>query len=170
MTHRFFPVLLFLGWSLAATPARGDHLVLDLEVKAGKATKKVKGEDAALGIKLGAKPKPRGILEAKAGQTLTVKWTVTSTATKEEVKDVVVHFFVVKEEKTGQTTVPKLDKEVPVESAQGPVDFKPKDTSAGELTFEIETPGSYLLRLETIGAAVGVDGHEHFAALDLVIK
>jgi hypothetical protein len=28
----------------------------------------------------------------------------------------------------------------------------------------------YLVRVETIGAARGVDGHEHFAALDLVIK
>jgi hypothetical protein len=152
---------------LFATAAHADYLKIDLELKAGKATKKAKGEHAAIGVK----PKERGVFEVKSGQTVTVTWTVASTAKKdkETVKDVTIHFFVVKEEKVGQTTVPKLDKDVPVESALT-MDFKPKDRNDGELTFTIDTPGAYLLRLESIGAAVGKDGHEHFAALDLVVK
>jgi hypothetical protein len=157
--------LALLGWFLTGAAARADHLEMELELKVGKTTKTAKGEKNAIGVK----PKTRGIIEAKVGQTITVKWTVANKTKKETVKDVMVHFFVVKEEKAGQTTIPKLDKNVPVESALT-MDFKPKDKNEGELTFEIDTPGTYLVRLETQGAAVGVDGHEHFAALDLVVK
>jgi len=39
------------------------------------------------------------------------------------------------------------------------------------LTFTIDTPGVYLVRLETIGAAGrDPDAHEHFAALDVVVE
>ena len=108
-------------------------------------------------------------LEARAGQRVTVKWTLRSTDPKTTYKDVTVHFFAVKEEKAGQQTVPNLNRDVAVETALS-MDFKPKDATDGELSFTIDKPGSYLLRLETIGAAVGVEGHEHFAALDLVVR
>ena len=50
------------------------------------------------------------------------------------------------------------------------MDFEPDDRSHGDTTFQIDTPGTYLLRLETIGAAAGEGGREYFAALDLVVK
>jgi hypothetical protein len=50
------------------------------------------------------------------------------------------------------------------------MDFNPKDATRGELSFTLERPGFYLLRLETIGAAVGADGQEYFAALDLEVE
>ena len=50
------------------------------------------------------------------------------------------------------------------------MDFQPKDQTKGELTFTLDQPGLYLLHLETIGAAVGAEGHEHFAALDLSVQ
>jgi hypothetical protein len=150
---------------LLGPPARADHFAIDLEAQSPRVTKTAHGEAFALGVK----PKPRAVLEAKAGDRLAVKWTLTSTAAKGTVKDVVVHFFVVKEEQAGQQALPKLDKDVWVETALS-MDFNPKDKNRGELAFTIDKPGAYLLRLETIGAAVGIEGHEHFAALDLVIR
>jgi hypothetical protein len=145
--------------------ARADHFTIDLGVQAGKVSQTAHAEMAAIGVK----PKERAILEVKAGERISVKWALASAAPKETVKDVTVHFFVVKEEKAGQQIVPKLDRDVIAESALT-MDFKPKDKTKGELSFTIEKAGAYLLRLETIGAAAGTDGHEHFAALDLVVR
>jgi hypothetical protein len=159
----FFLGLLLL--CLTHSRARADHLSLELTVQTSAKTKTADADIAAIGVK----PKARGVLEAGLGKALTVKYSVTSTAKKDTAKDVVIHFFVVKIDKVGQTAVPKLDKDVAVESAVT-MDFKPKDKAKGEMSFTIEKPGVYLLRLETIGAAQGVDGHEHFAALDLVVR
>lgn len=158
-------ILILGGWVLLVPAARADHFTIDLEAKGQGAAKKAKAETAALG----AKPGPRGVLEAKVGEQLTVKWTLANAAPKAKVKNVVVHFFVVKEEEVGQVTLPRLDKDVWVETALT-MDFQPADKNQGELTFVLEKPGAYLLRLETIGAAAGADGHEHFAALDLLIR
>jgi hypothetical protein len=164
MLYRTMLALAVAGW-LASGSARADHFTVKLEVKAGKQAKSATTDTFGLG----AKPKERGVFEAKAGQTLTIKWTVESTAKQGMVKDVTIHFFVVKEAKVGQTAIPELDKDVPAEGALT-MDFKPKDKSDGEFTVQIDTAGSYLIRVETRGAAVGETGHEHFAALDLVIK
>jgi hypothetical protein len=157
--------LVLLGWFSCAVGVRADEFAIDLEARAGKESKTAHAEAAALG----AAPKPRAVLEAKAGERVTVKWALRCTDAKETYKDVIVHFFAVREEKTGQQAVPKLDKDVAAESALT-MDFKPKDAADGELSFTVDRPGSYLLRLETIGAAAGLEGHEHFAALDLVVR
>jgi hypothetical protein len=166
MRNRIYLAFLAITSSLASTPAvRADHFKLELELKAGKTVKKAQTETAGPGIK----PRVRGVLEAKAGQSITAKWTITSTAKNGTAKDVVVHFFVVKIDKVRQTESPKLDKDVSAESALS-MDFKPKDASTGEMDIPIRAPGVYLVRLETIGAARGLTGHEHFAAIDLVVK
>jgi hypothetical protein len=154
---------------LFATPAvrAADEFAIALEARADKASKTAHAEVAGLGLGTAAKPRP--VLEVKAGQRVAVKWTLRCTDPKNTYKDVLVHFFAVKEEKAGQQAVPKLDKDVAAESALT-MDFKPKDTADGELSLTIAQPGTYLLRLETIGAAVGLEGHEHFAALDLVVR
>src|SRR5205807_1401657 len=115
-----------------------------------------------------AKPEPRPVLVAKADTPVTVKWTLRNTDPTATVKDVLVHFFAVREEKANQQEVPKLNKDVAAESALT-MDFKPKDKAAGELTFTVAKPGTYLLRLEAKGAA-GKDGREPFVALDLVVE
>src|SRR5437899_5058650 len=149
--------------TLIVRPARADHFAIDLEARSGAAKRTAKTETAALA----EKSKARAVLEAKAGKPITVKWAVTSTAKNGMVKDALIHFFVVKEEKVGQVALPKLDKQVTVESALT-MDFKPKDKTEAELSFTIDTPGSYLLRLETRDSA-GKEGHEHYAAMDLVV-
>jgi hypothetical protein len=145
--------------------ARADDLTMKLTIAADKSTKTAESEAFGVGTKL----KTRGVFKAAAGKTLTVKYTVSSTAGKAVAKDVLVHLFAVKIDKVGQTTIPPLNKDVAAESALT-MDFKPKDKAVGELSFTIDTPGVYLLRLETQGAARGVDGHEHVAALDVVIE
>src|SRR5207302_9941534 len=98
------------------------------------------------------KPKTRAILQATAGEPITVTWTLRSLDAKTTVPDVLVHFFVARENATGQRELPKLDEKVVVESALT-MDFKPNDRAKGNVTFAVATPGSYLLRLETIGAS-----------------
>ena len=164
MMHRAGVYQAVLSLAAVAGTARADHFAIELEARSGTAAKTAKTETAALA----EKPKTRAVLEARTGKPITVKWTVTSTAKDGMVKDALIHFFVVKEEKVGQVALPKLDKQVTVESALT-MDFKPKDKTEAELSFTIDTPGSYLLRLETRDSA-GTEGHEHYAALDLVVK
>lgn len=151
--------------ALPAQAAWADHFAFDLEVKAKESAKKAQADIAGLGVK----PKPRLKLEVKAGEPITAKWTLTYTAAKGKAKNVVVHFFVVKEEQAGQATIPKLDKDVTVETALA-MDFGPKEKNQGDLTFTLDKPGVYLLRVETIGAGAGLEGHEHFSSLDVVVR
>ena len=153
------------AWLSSVLAARADEFAIDLEARADKASKAAHAEKVALGTT----PKQRPVLEARAGQRVTVKWTLSSTDPKTTYKDVTVHFFAVKEEKAGQQTVPRLDKDVAVETALS-MDFKPKDSNEGELSFPLDKPGVYLLRVETLDAAQGEDGREYFAALDLVVR
>lgn len=157
--------LVVFGGLLAVSAARADHLTIDLEARSGKASQKAHAETADLR----AKPKARGVLEVKAGTPITVTWTLRGADSAGTLKDVLVHGFVVREEKVGQPTVPRLTKDVVMETGLT-TDVKPKGKTEGKLTFTIEKAGPYLLRLETIGAANGPTGHEHFAALDLVVR
>lgn len=150
---------------LVCSVSRADHFAIDLKVQAGKNSKSAQEETASLG----SKAKKRMVLNAKVGDRIVVKWTLTNKNAKTAVKNVLVHFFAVKQEELGQKTTPKLDKGVVAESALV-MDFNPKDKTHGELSFVVDRPGPYLLRVETIGAAIGDSGHEHFAALDLLVK
>jgi len=144
--------------------ARAHHFAIDLEARAAGQSQTAHGEMLAVGIKT----KPRAVLHLKAGERVKVKWTLTNSHAKDSFKNVLVHFFVVKEDQAGQQVVPKLGRGVVVESALT-MDFGPGDKSGGDLSFTIDAPGAYLLRLETIGTAVEPEAHEHFAALDLVV-
>ena len=152
-------------FALGQLEAASTDFAIDLHVKLAKQTKKIAGGE----ITIGSRPKSRAVIEGMAGKDLTVSWSVRNSSKLTMFKDVTVHFFAVKIGKAGQQEVPRLDKNVPAESALS-MDFKPKDKSEGELTFAIEKPGTYLLRIETLGAAQGGKIQEYFAALDLVIK
>lgn len=153
---------------IGALPAAwAGPFTIDLKAQAGKANQTAHAE--TLARRPGTKPKPRGVLEVKAGERVTIRWALRHADPKDTAKDILVHFFVVKEAKAGQPAVPKLDQGVVVDSALT-MDFRPSDKTEGELTLMIAEPGPYLLRLETIGAAMGIDGREYFAALDLVAR
>jgi hypothetical protein len=160
LPHAFLTALTGFLW---ASFVQADHFAIDLEVQSAKVTKTAH----AVVLDVNAKP-ARDVLMVKTGDAITVKWGLGNTDPKVAAKDVLVHFFVVKEEKTGQATVPKLTKDVAAESALT-MDFQPQDKAEGAVTFAIDKPGAYLVRLETKGAA-GKDGHEQFAAIDLLVR
>lgn len=160
---RFVAYLVVGG--LPASCAGADEFSIELRLQAGAALKTAQGQAAALGVK----PKPREVVRVKARQPLRVDWTLKNVDAAKTFKNVIVHFVTVKQDRQGQLNVPKLDKGVVAESAVT-VDFNPKESARGRLVFAVETPGSYLMRLETIGVAAGADGQEYFAALDLMVE
>ena len=109
----------------------------------------------------------RPLLEVSLGVRCTAKWKVTNDG-KESLKDVLVHFYVVRINKAGQAPPPLEPQEVVIESAQT-MDFTTGSTTSAELQFQPDRAGIYLVRIEAQGAAEG-NGHEDFAAIDLVVK
>jgi hypothetical protein len=156
---------LVLASSLTPNSAQSDDFAIDLTVQAGKTTKTMH----ASGKDLKFQPPQRAVIQAKAGDRIGVNWTVRNNDANATLKDVLVHLFVVREQTLGQSTVPKLDKDVAAETAMT-MDFKPKDKASGTVAVALARPGFYLLRLETIGAANGPSGREYFAAVDLDVK
>src|SRR5579871_2101382 len=137
-------VAFIIAGFFAPTAARADHFTVQLKVQAGNASLTADSDIAALGVV----PKKRGVLKIKAGERVQVHWTLKNTDAKQSVKDVLVHFFAVKEAELGQKTTPKLNKDVVIETALT-MDFNPKDKAEGNATLKIEQPGPYLVRVET---------------------
>jgi hypothetical protein len=142
-----------------AAPVLAADFRIELSAQSGKPPKVVEAAPSST--------QPRSVLMAAADAPVTVRWTLRN-LDQATVKDVLVHFFVVKVDKPDQREVPKLDKHVVVESALS-MDFRPKDRSEGDLTFTVPQAGCYLIRLELKGAA-GKDERQPFAALDLVVR
>ncbi len=146
---------------LPPAQARAADFAINLELSAGKESKKAQTSSEP-GVD---KTKPRPVLTVQAGKLIRAQWQVIRTAKNGDAKDVLIHFFVVRQAQVGQESVPKLDKDVAAENAMT-MDFQPQDKARGELEFRIDRPGAYLVRAETRDA----DGkQEFFAALDLVI-
>jgi len=163
--RRLLITLAITGCVLFTTAARAQEFTIDLDVKTGKMSQTAHAQKFGLGIV----PKPRSAVQVRTGERISVKWKLGHGAPNETVKDVTVHFFVVKEDTAGQRVVPPLDKGVVAESALT-MDFGPKDKAEGQLNFTIDLPGTYLLRLETMGAAKEEHPQEWFAALDVVAQ
>jgi hypothetical protein len=113
-----------------------------------------------------AGPRPAMAIDAK--KTAGISWQAENTGKTVEFTDVLLHFFVVKEDKAGQPEVPKLTETVAYEGALT-MDFKPHEQTNWQFDLKIDEPGSYLLRVETIGMLES-HGHDHYAALDLIVK
>jgi hypothetical protein len=152
-------------FAFLSASARADEFAIDLTVSAGSEKLTVHAQI----LEAGVKAEPRSVLHVKAGERIQVKWKLANVHPKDSFKDVLVHFFAAREDNVGQKAVPRLGKDVAAESALT-MDFAPGDRTQGELSFTIARAGPYLLRLETLGAASGLKGHEHFAALDLVVQ
>jgi len=114
------------------------------------------------------KVKPRRSLTIGRGATARVSWHAENTAKSTDFKDVLVHFVVVKEKQPGQHEVPKLTRGVAYEGALT-MDFEPARKATWQFTLNIQDPGSYLVRVETVGMR-NKHGHEHYAALELIVK
>jgi hypothetical protein len=141
----------------SAAPVAAADFALELVALAGKESRRTETASS-----------PRPVLSAAADTPITVRWTVRNTDKEPAVKDVLVHVFVVKEERLDQPEVPKLTKGVVLESALT-TDFKPQGRTEGEVTFRITEAGCYMIRLELKGAAAKGE-REPFTALDLQIR
>ena len=152
--------LLILFLSLTA---RGAGFDCSLELSDGKGSQSTKSA-----ADKGNTPMARRVvLEASADAMLTAKWKVIRSA-KSEAKDVLVHFYVVKLDRQGQTPPPLEPKQVTVESALT-MDFPQNEKATGSQPFRVDGAGVYLIRIEA-GADPDKPGSEDFAEIELVAK
>lgn len=79
-----------------------------------------------------------------------------------------VHFYVVKLERSGQAPPPLAPDRVIIEGAWT-MDFEPGESSRATLPFRIDKPGVYLVRLETSPSSTPA-AVEDFAEMELLIK
>lgn len=158
------PICIIVLNALCATGVRADEFELTLAVQVGDRHLTTDFTDELPTV---GEPHARPVFAAAKGETLLVSWQASNNGS-EMLPDVLVHFFVVKEEKTGQRAVPRLDQSVPHEGALT-LDFKPARSARGQFSLHITEPGSYLVRVESQGLAAQRD-HECFTALDLVVK
>lgn len=108
---------------------------------------------------------PRPVLNARAGEPVKLQFVLTNVYPHKTLENVVVHFFVVRQEKVGQKEIPDLKGDVVLESAFD-MDFKPGGKAGQRTTLKITEPGAYLVRVETRNTQ---SDHEHFAAIDLMV-
>ncbi len=147
---------------LVASIANAEHARINLDVVApgGQKTAFVDQTPPASG------KNPRPVLKVKAGETIKVQWVYTNTYPNKTLENVVVHFFIAREEKAGQKELPDLNGEIVVEAAFE-MDFKPGAKAGQKQTLRIDQPGTYLIRVETRQTN---SDHEHFSAMDLVVE
>ncbi len=109
---------------------------------------------------------PRPVVRAKVNDTIKVQYLLTNVYPHKTLENVVVHFFIVREESVGQKAIPDLNGDVVLETAFD-MDLKPGGHAGARSTLKIDTPGVYLVRVETRNTQ---SDHEHFSAIDLVIE
>src|SRR4051812_36965755 len=106
---------------------------------------------------------PRPLGKVKVGESLALEFFFTNTYPHGVKKDVTVRYYVVREEKRGQKSVPDL-KEGVLTQGEFKMNFKPGCRVGSRVLFRIRKPGIYLLRIETLNTD---SDHEHFAAIDV---
>jgi len=151
--------------ALATSPAVASDFEIHLSVKSdGQETRTERTDESPTRSRKLTRP----VMRIGHNASVSLSWDAANTDKSEAYEDVLVHFFVVEEKQVGQTAVPKLSAGVVYEGALT-MDFRPRDKADWRLTLKIPDAGNYLVRVETIGMA-SKHGHEHFAAMDLVVK
>ena len=167
MTRRLLLALAALG--LLPLAARAEHAAIDLRLirtdaatgqEVEETTARADQEPPAGGVN------PRPLAKVKAGEPLVLQWVLTNTYPHGENKDVVVHYYVVREDKAGQKLLPNLAQGTVVEG-RFKMNFKPKCRVGSRVAFTIKEPGVYLLRVDTANTN---SDHEHFSAIDVQVE
>lgn len=147
---------------LTALPAHAEHAKINLQVASPR------DQQAAFVDQTppdwGKNPRP--VVRARVGDPIRVERVLTNGYPHKTLEDVVVHFFIARQEKAGQKELPDLRGDVVLESAFE-MDFKPGGKAGQKHTFRIDEPGAYLVRVETRQTQ---SDHEHFSAIDLVVE
>jgi hypothetical protein len=154
-------VIIAAGW-IWVSPARAEHAKIQLDVSTAR--------DQVSAFVDQTPPEwgknPRQVLKAKANEPIRIQYILTNVYPHKTLENVVVHFFVVRQQKPGQKELPDLKGDVVIESAFD-MDFKPGGKAGQRTTLKIDTPGAYLIRVETRNTQ---SDHEHFSAVDLIIE
>jgi hypothetical protein len=109
---------------------------------------------------------PRPVLEVKAGEPIKIQWIFQNVYPNKTLKNVVMHFYVAKADKVGQKELPDISGDVELETAFD-MDFGPGAKAGARNRLVLNQPGVYLVRVESRQTE---SDHEHFAAVDLVVK
>ncbi|MFM1802107.1 MAG: hypothetical protein RJA81_1459 [Planctomycetota bacterium] len=109
---------------------------------------------------------PRPVLEVKAGEPVKIQWIFQNVYPNKTLNNVVMHFYVAKAEKVGQRELPDISGDVELETAFD-MDFKPGARAGARNRIVLTNPGVYMVRVESRQTD---SDHEHFAAIDLIVK
>ncbi len=162
MRRSIAPVWITLLAALSSLPSRAEHakINLDVVVPGGQQTAFVDQTPPDSG------KNPRPVLKVRAGEPIKVQWVLTNVYPHKTLENVVVHFFIARQDAVGQKELPDLGDDVVLETAFD-MDLKPGGKAGARNTVRIDAPGAYLVRIES--RQTGSD-HEHFAAIDLVVE
>lgn len=150
---------LWSGWSPTSTFAEHAKIELNVTGRRDHVTAHVDQTPPEWG------KNPRPVLKVHPNEPVKVQFLLTNVYPHKTLENVVVHFFVVRQEKVGQKEIPDLKGDIVLETAFD-IDMKPGGKAGQRTTFKIDEPGAYLVRVETRNTQ---SDHEHFAAVDLVV-
>ncbi len=109
---------------------------------------------------------PRPTFKARANEPLMMQFILTNVYPHGELKDVTVRYFLVREDRAGQKSLPDLAKGA-VTQGQFKLNLKPKARVGARVAFTIRERGVYLLRVDTLNTK---SDHEHFSAIDVLVE
>lgn len=155
--------ILSLCLALGPINARAEHAKINLDVVTA-------GERKTAYVDQTPPPSgknPRPVVHAKVGEPIKVQYLFTNTYPNKTIPDTVVHFYIARIEAEGQKDLPELAGEALVTENAFDMDFRPGGKAGGRTTVRIDSPGVYLVRVESRNTQ---SDHEHFAAIDLVVE
>ena len=112
---------------------------------------------------------PRPVLRVRAGEPIRITWKLKSGFPHGTMKGVTVHFFVVREKEAGQKPVPDPAGPAGLLDNRFVMDFAPTASASGSLNFALPDAGFYLVRVQSEDTHQQHD-HEHFSAIDIVVR
>jgi hypothetical protein len=153
------PLVTFLAM---ACEGHAEHAKINLEVTVGRETATAHVDQTPPDS--GKSPRP--VVKAKVNEPIKINYLLTNVYPHKTLENVVVHFYVARQNKVGQKELPDLKDDVAVTESAFDMDFKPGSKAGQRMTLKIDTPGVYLIRIETRNTQ---SDHEHFSAIDLVV-
>ena len=146
-------------------PAGAEHfdILLKAEASGGQAESSMDTTPPIGGVN------KRPVLKTKVGDPIKITWRMKNSFPHGALKNVTIHFFVVREQEIGQKPVPDPAGAAGLVDNSFVMDFAPKAAATGALRFKIADRGNYLVRVQSEGTHDQSD-HEHFSAIDVQVE